>query len=160
MIERTDQRKPLRDGFPFIRISAADHGEILFRIPSLVVTAPLMAAIGEQTELGPQAAASGALIGASWFHETRDLESTRGVTVEDWLAYGGNVYEELHSDGWSPADIVGCAAVLIEQINASVVAHEEATKTADFFVVQPGTSGANNSGSGGPITGTSTPGTA
>lgn len=120
---------PLRA--PYFAVEVAEHGRIDFRKPSAaqmpklqkVVEAvdrdKLLAAAkangGEITVAGDVLGAQGAVVGLFWAHRDFDLVAKPG---DDLIAFGQEVFEELHEGGFDLIDIttmwVGCLDKLRE----------------------------------------------
>jgi hypothetical protein len=72
----------------------------------------------------------GALVGISWFHENLELETPRNDS--DFLAYGEDVYEELHEEGYDTIKLLLIAGYLTKNIAESLKFDGEVAEKLGF----------------------------
>jgi len=104
------------------------HLAILMGIAGNTSTGAVLSVLKDS---GPEViAALAALIGLAWYHEDQDLETVRSP---DLLAYGEQVYEELHDEGYTLSEISALALVLVRAIWEHSQLSAEVQDRAGFF---------------------------
>jgi len=82
-------------------------------------------------------ACQGAMIGLCWYDVGQDLE-TAASAFSDLSAYGVEVYEELHEEGWQIGQVQAVWIKLTERITASFISQKEVAEKVDFLSVSEG----------------------
>lgn len=158
----------IRDGYPWMTIDLAEHGVHAMCIPSGLAISTLVKSMDEThlillssliqggtsanpaemlsllKDAGPEVlCALGALIGMSWAGTTHTLTSKIPGPMQGpaLLTYGGEVYEELHSEGYRLEAFLALGMTIMRAIWEQSQFTQEVSLRAAFFSGM----GANNS---------------
>jgi hypothetical protein len=139
-----------------ITLPGEHHGEHHFKIPSPLTGARLLKLRMIEDE-EDQFRATGAIIGSAWHHEKWDLES---LNAGDMLAFGEDVFEELHDAGYRFEWMLLISSIIITEIGKLAAINKEVRDRLGFSKVKKAKRASTNSKSRKRISATPSPTTA
>tara|TARA_Y100000034_G_C6775839_1_gene346423 strand:+ start:212 stop:694 length:483 start_codon:yes stop_codon:yes gene_type:complete len=147
-MKRRDETRPRHPDAPYaeIELPGGHNGRHLFRIPSPLAARHLIEVMREGDEItgNDMIRIHGALVGMAWWNDSHDLES---VKVDDVLAYGEAVFEELYAVGYRVEHLSLFATIILNEINKQLSISAEVTERLGFLRPKPEPSDSITSGS-------------
>ena len=100
-----------------IELPGGHNGSHLFRVPSPLRGAKLIQLMVEANtsdeKTSDQIRAAAAVVGETWHHDQWDIDTERGA---DLLAFGDDVFEELHREGYRLEWVILIAHLIVQEI--------------------------------------------
>ena len=135
----------------YLTIDLSEVGPTVWRIPTMVKAARVLALLQESGVMEAAAAAEngediisslgdrlpalfacqGALLGVCWFHTDQDLDTP--LPVGALATYGEAVFEELHEEGWALGHIQTIFVDLVQRVVDGFITQKEVAEKVDFL---------------------------